>query len=68
MRLLAPGLLYLVVFYVLPTVQMFLVSLWTGNLQDGYQLTFNFGIYGDGSSSTATSSCARSCTADWRRS
>jgi len=44
--LLAPGLLYLAVFYVLPTVQMFLVSLWTGNVQDGYQLTFNFGIYG----------------------
>lgn len=45
--LLAPGLLYLAVFYVLPTVQMFLVSLWTGNLQNGYQLTFNFGVYGD---------------------
>jgi spermidine/putrescine transport system permease protein len=45
--LLFPGLAYLAIFYVLPTVQMFLVSLWTGNLQDGYQLTFNFGIYGD---------------------
>ncbi|MEA2622014.1 MAG: spermidine/putrescine transport system permease protein [Chloroflexota bacterium] len=45
--LLAPGLLYLAVFYVAPTIQMFLVSLWTGNLEDGYQLTFNFGIYED---------------------
>ncbi len=43
--LLAPGLLYLLVFYLVPTVQMFLVSLWTGNLQDGYSLTFNFSIY-----------------------
>jgi spermidine/putrescine transport system permease protein len=43
--LLAPGLLYLLVFYLVPTIQMFLVSLWTGNLQDGYSLTFNFGIY-----------------------
>jgi len=43
--LLAPGILYLIVFYLYPTVQMFLVSLWTGNVQDGYALTFNFGIY-----------------------
>lgn len=45
--LLLPGLFYLAVFYVIPTVQMFLVSLWSGNLQDGYQLTGNFGIYPD---------------------
>jgi spermidine/putrescine transport system permease protein len=43
--LLIPGLFYLLVFYVIPTVQMFMVSLWTGNVQDGYQLTFNFSIY-----------------------
>jgi spermidine/putrescine transport system permease protein len=43
--LLAPGLLYLLVFYLIPTIQMFLVSLWTGNLEDGYSLTFNFSIY-----------------------
>ena len=29
--LLAPGLLWLALFYVIPAVQMFLVSLWTGN-------------------------------------
>ncbi len=44
--LLAPGLLWLALFYVYPAIQMFLVSLWTGNEQSGYELTFNFGIYG----------------------
>jgi spermidine/putrescine transport system permease protein len=43
--LLLPGLLYLALFYVIPTIQMLMVSLWTGNIQDGYQLTFNFSIY-----------------------
>jgi spermidine/putrescine transport system permease protein len=43
--LLAPGLLYLAVFYVLPTVQMFLVSLQTGSPGTGYQQTWNFAIY-----------------------
>jgi spermidine/putrescine transport system permease protein len=43
--LLIPGLLYLAVFYIVPAAQMFLVSLWTGSLQNGYQLTFNFSIY-----------------------
>lgn len=43
--LLAPGMLYLAVFYALPTIQMFLVSLWTGSLQRGYQQTWNVSIY-----------------------
>jgi spermidine/putrescine transport system permease protein len=43
--LLIPGLLYLAIFYIIPAAQMFLVSLWTGSLQTGYQLTFNFAIY-----------------------
>jgi spermidine/putrescine transport system permease protein len=43
--LLAPGLLWLVLFFIYPAIQMFLVSLWTGNIQSGYELTFNFGIY-----------------------
>ena len=30
-----PGLLYLAMFYVVPTIQMFLVSLWTGSLRHG---------------------------------
>jgi len=45
--LLAPGLLYLAVFYVVPTVQMFLVSLQTGSPGTGYQQTWNFGIYAE---------------------
>jgi spermidine/putrescine transport system permease protein len=43
--LLLPGLAWLLLFYVYPAIQMFLVSLWTGNVQDGYELTFNWGIY-----------------------
>jgi spermidine/putrescine transport system permease protein len=43
--LLAPGMAYLAVFYLLPTIQMFLVSLWTGNINDGYVQTWNWGIY-----------------------
>jgi spermidine/putrescine transport system permease protein len=43
--LLFPGLLWLVLFYVYPAIQMFLVSLWTGNISDGYAQTWNWGIY-----------------------
>ncbi|HEY7522644.1 MAG TPA: ABC transporter permease [Candidatus Limnocylindrales bacterium] len=43
--LLLPGLAWLFVFYVYPAIQMFLVSLWTGNVEAGYALTFNWGIY-----------------------
>jgi spermidine/putrescine transport system permease protein len=43
--LLAPGLLWLVLFYIYPAIQMFLVSLWTGNIETGYEMTLNFGIY-----------------------
>jgi spermidine/putrescine transport system permease protein len=43
--LLLPGLLWLLLFYVYPGLQMFLVSLWTGDIQEGYQMTWNFGIY-----------------------
>jgi spermidine/putrescine transport system permease protein len=43
--LLLPGLLWLVLFYVYPAIQMFLVSLWTGNLDDGYIQSWNWGIY-----------------------
>ena len=57
-----------VVFYVYPAVQMFLVSLWTGNLEDGYQQTWNFGIYPRRSPSTGRGSSARSSTAGWPRS
>jgi spermidine/putrescine transport system permease protein len=43
--LLLPGLIWLLLFYVYPAIQMFLVSLWTGNIQDGYTMTFNWGVY-----------------------
>src|SRR5262245_833803 len=46
--LLLPGLAWLFVFYIYPAAQMFLVSLETGNLSTGYQLTFNWGIYKQG--------------------
>jgi spermidine/putrescine transport system permease protein len=43
--LLLPGLLWLAIFYVYPAIQMFLVSLWTGNVQDGFTQTWNWGVY-----------------------
>jgi spermidine/putrescine transport system permease protein len=43
--LLLPGLFWLVLFYVYPAIQMFLTSLWTGNISDGYVQTWNWGIY-----------------------
>ena len=43
--LLLPGLLWLALFYVYPAVQMFLTSLWTGNLDTGYTQTWNWAIY-----------------------
>jgi spermidine/putrescine transport system permease protein len=46
--LLLPGLGWLLVFYLYPAIQMFLVSLWTGSLSAGYQMSWNFGIYREG--------------------
>jgi spermidine/putrescine transport system permease protein len=46
--LLLPGLAWLLVFYVYPAIQMFLVSLWTGNITNGYIQTFNWPIYAQG--------------------
>ncbi len=46
--LLLPGVGWLLLFYVYPAFQLFLVSLWTGNITDGYEMTFNFGIYAEG--------------------
>ena len=43
--LLLPGLLWLALFYVYPAIQMFLTSLWTGNITEGYVQTWNWGIY-----------------------
>src|SRR5215218_3970400 len=46
--LLLPGIGWLLLFYVYPAVQLFLVSLWTGNINHGYEQTWNFGIYAEG--------------------
>jgi spermidine/putrescine transport system permease protein len=46
--LLLPGIGWLLLFYVYPAIQLFLVSLWTGNISDGFQQTWNFGIYSEG--------------------
>ena len=46
--LLLPGLLWLVAFYVYPAIQMFLVSISTGNIDLGYQVTYNWSIYAQG--------------------
>ena len=43
--LLLPGMLWLALFYVYPAIQMFLTSLWTGNISDGYVQTWNWAIY-----------------------
>lgn len=45
--LLAPGIIWLVLFYVWPTIQMFFISLQEGSLERGYQLTWHWATYGD---------------------
>ncbi|MFL5779457.1 MAG: ABC transporter permease [Chloroflexota bacterium] len=43
--LLAPGLLWLLVFYVIPAVQMFTYSVSTGTLETGFTMTFSGDAY-----------------------
>jgi spermidine/putrescine transport system permease protein len=43
--LLAPGLLWLVIFYVIPAVQMFTYSVSTGTLETGFEMTFTPDAY-----------------------
>lgn len=44
--LLAPGLLWLILFYVLPGIQMLLASFWSGSLETGYEFSLsNFTNY-----------------------
>ena len=45
--LMAPGLLWLVVFFVLPNVQMVLMSLSSGTLSTGFRFSWDIGNYGD---------------------
>jgi spermidine/putrescine transport system permease protein len=44
--LLAPGLFWLVLFYVIPAVQMFTYSISTGTLETGFTMTFGAEAYG----------------------
>jgi spermidine/putrescine transport system permease protein len=46
--LLLPGIAWLLLFYIYPAIQLFLVSMWTGNITDGWQQTWNIGIYAEG--------------------
>ena len=43
--LLVPGLLWLAVFFILPTITLFSTSLQTGTLETGYSLTWEFANY-----------------------
>ena len=43
--LLAPGLLWLIVFFVLPTIQMFLYAVSTGSVDFGYRVTWTFDAF-----------------------
>jgi spermidine/putrescine transport system permease protein len=43
--LLAPGILWLLVFFVVPTLQMFLTSLSSGSIDSGFKLTFSSAAY-----------------------
>jgi spermidine/putrescine transport system permease protein len=45
--LLAPGLVWLLVFYAIPSLNQAYVSLQSGSLERGYALTWNWGVYGD---------------------
>ena len=46
--LLAPGMLWLFVFYVYPSVQMFISSFWSGTLETGFTFSFdNWTTYSD---------------------
>ena len=46
--LLAPGLLWLLIFYVLPVIQMFTYSISEGSLEDGFVLTLSPAAYIEG--------------------
>ena len=43
--LLAPGILWLLVFFILPSIQMFLTSVSTGTLDNGFKLTWSSAAY-----------------------
>ena len=54
--LLAPGLFWLTVFYVLPAIQMFTYSISTGSVENGYTITLSADAYAEALDSSASSS------------
>ena len=66
--LLAPGLLWLILFFVVPGFQMFLTSFWSGTLETGYEFALsNISNYTDGPDpALGRSSSGRSSTAGRR--
>ena len=47
LALLAPGLVWLLVFYAVPSLNQLYVSLQEGSFSQGYTFTWNWGVYGD---------------------
>ena len=45
--LLAPGLVWLIVFYLIPSLTQAYVSLWEGNLEEGYAFAWNWDTYSE---------------------
>ncbi|MGC3994210.1 MAG: ABC transporter permease [Propionicimonas sp.] len=45
--LLTPAMLWLTIFFIVPTISLASQSLQTGDIDNGYTLTWNFAIYGD---------------------
>ena len=46
--LLFPGLLYLIIFYVVPAIQMFTYSISSGDIETGYKITWSLDAYREG--------------------
>jgi spermidine/putrescine transport system permease protein len=44
---LAPGIAWLIVFYAIPAINQFYISLQTGSLEQGYTFTWNWSVYKD---------------------
>jgi spermidine/putrescine transport system permease protein len=46
--LLAPGLLFLILFFVIPAIQMFTYSISTGSVEEGFTITWTLDAYREG--------------------
>ena len=66
--LLAPGLLWLGVFFLIPALNQLNVSLWSGTPETGQAFDWNFvELRATRSATTPSTSCARWATRRWRR-